>query len=74
MGRTTSPVIPLRLEIVAINVLVSEDTDQHVEWLREYADLGFDTHYLHNVHRDQARFIDVFGESVLPHFAKTKHK
>jgi probable non-F420 flavinoid oxidoreductase len=47
-------------------VLVSSDTARHVEVLRELAELGFDEIYLHHVGRDQERFIDVFGEHVLP--------
>jgi probable non-F420 flavinoid oxidoreductase len=47
-------------------VLVSSDTARHVEVLRELAELGFDEIYLHHVGRDQERFIDVFGERVLP--------
>jgi probable non-F420 flavinoid oxidoreductase len=47
-------------------VLVSSDTARHVEVLRELGELGFDEIYLHHVGRDQERFIDVFGERVLP--------
>jgi probable non-F420 flavinoid oxidoreductase len=47
-------------------VLVSSDTARHVEVLRELAELGFDEIYLHHVGRDQERFVDVFGERVLP--------
>lgn len=49
----------------AVNILVSADAGRHTEWLHEYAALGFETLYLHNVHRDQQRFIDVFGKDVL---------
>ncbi len=48
-------------------VLVSADLDQHVEWLREFADLGFDEINLHHVGQDLTAFIDAFGEHVLPH-------
>ena len=37
-----------------------------VEVLRELATLGFDEIYLHHVGREQERFIDAFGEHVLP--------
>jgi coenzyme F420-dependent glucose-6-phosphate dehydrogenase len=50
------------------HILISADTERHVEWLREYADLGFERLYLHNVGRDQAGFIEAFGERVLPAF------
>ncbi len=48
------------------DVRVSSDTSVHVEWLRERIDMGFDELYLHNVHPDQQRFIEDFGERVLP--------
>ena len=50
-------------------VKISSDTARHTDWIREYAELGFDRLYLHNVHRDQHRFIDDFGEHVLPALA-----
>jgi coenzyme F420-dependent glucose-6-phosphate dehydrogenase len=34
--------------------------------LQNYVDMGFDGIYLHNVGRNQAEFISVFGEKVLP--------
>lgn len=49
-------------------VHVSSDLERHTDWIRQYADLGFDALYLHNVHDDQQRFIDDFGEHVLPAF------
>lgn len=53
-------------EAVREAVRVSADLDQHVQWLQEYADLGFDDIYLHFVGQEQERFIDVFAEHVLP--------
>ncbi|WP_114559484.1 TIGR03885 family FMN-dependent LLM class oxidoreductase [Desertihabitans aurantiacus] len=50
-------------------VRVSASTDQHVQWLGEYAELGFDDLYLHHVGQSQERFLDVFGERVLPQLA-----
>ena len=47
-------------------VLISSDPAQHVAWLREAAELGFDEINLHHVGRDQEAFIDTFGEHVLP--------
>ncbi len=37
--------------------------------LEEYAELGFERVYCHQVGRDQAAFIDAFGEHVLPRVA-----
>ncbi len=47
-------------------MLVSADLDQHVDWLRELASLGFDEINLHHVGQEQSAFIDAFGEHVLP--------
>ena len=52
--------------VVREHVRVSADLGQHVAWLQEYAELGFDDLYLHFVGQEQARFIDTFGEHVLP--------
>ena len=46
---------------------VSNDPERHLDWLREDAELGFDEINLHNVARaEQERFIEVFGERVVP--------
>ena len=47
-------------------VLVSSDLGQHVQWIAELADLGFEAIYLHHVGKAQRPFIDAFGEHVLP--------
>jgi len=47
-------------------VLISSDLERHVAWLRELAELGFDAIYLHHVGQEQRRFIEAFGERVLP--------
>ena len=56
----------VRLDDVTDAVLVSADPAQHVKWLRELADLGVDVLSLHHVGQEQARFLEVFGERVLP--------
>jgi probable non-F420 flavinoid oxidoreductase len=56
----------VRPEDVRGPVLISSDLGQHAEWLREYAELGFDAIYLHHVGQEQRRFIEAFGEHVLP--------
>ncbi|MBA2440394.1 MAG: TIGR03885 family FMN-dependent LLM class oxidoreductase [Thermoleophilaceae bacterium] len=53
-------------EKVRETVLVSANLDQHVDWLRELASLGFDEINLHHVGQEQSAFIDAFGEHVLP--------
>ena len=52
--------------VVREHVRVSADLGRHRAWLAEYAELGFDDLYLHFVGQEQARFIDAFGEHVLP--------
>jgi alkanesulfonate monooxygenase SsuD/methylene tetrahydromethanopterin reductase-like flavin-dependent oxidoreductase (luciferase family) len=48
------------------SVLISADLDQHIEWLRQRAALGFASLDLHNVGLNQHEFIDAFGKHVLP--------
>jgi probable non-F420 flavinoid oxidoreductase len=47
-------------------VLISSDLNQHAAWLAEFAELGVDTAYLHQVGLNQRAFIDAFGARVLP--------
>jgi probable non-F420 flavinoid oxidoreductase len=47
-------------------VLISADPARHVAWLEDFVELGFDEIYLHHVGQEQTRFIDTFGERVLP--------
>ncbi|MBP2336279.1 putative non-F420 flavinoid oxidoreductase [Saccharothrix coeruleofusca] len=51
---------------VAEVVNISADLGWHTKTLREYADLGFEQIYLHHVGQEQQRFLDAFGERVLP--------
>ncbi len=47
-------------------MVISEDPDVHRAAIQKFCDLGFDRVYLHNVGRNQAEWIDVFGREVLP--------
>ncbi len=47
-------------------MVISSDPDVHRKSVQQFLDLGFDRIYLHNVGRNQAEWIDVFGEEVLP--------
>ena len=47
-------------------VRISADPEQHIEWLQKDVELGFSKIILHNVNRQQQKFIEVFGERVLP--------
>lgn len=49
-----------------LTVRMSSDLGRHIAWLQEDLALGFERIYLHNVNRDQERFIAAFGERVLP--------
>jgi coenzyme F420-dependent glucose-6-phosphate dehydrogenase len=44
------------------HVRISADPQQHIEWLKKYIELGFDELILHNVNREQVKFIEVFVE------------
>jgi len=37
-----------------------------IEWLHKDIEFGFETITVHNVNHEQQRFIEVFGENVLP--------
>jgi G6PDH family F420-dependent oxidoreductase len=53
---------------IAASVRVSASAEQHLEWLLQDIELGFDALFLHNVHHDQQAFLETFAEKVLPHF------
>ena len=52
------------------SIRISSDLARHVDWLHEYIALGFEQIYVHNVTRDQQRFIEAFGQHVLPALAR----
>jgi probable non-F420 flavinoid oxidoreductase len=60
-------------EDVRSAVLVSADLGRHTAWLGEYAELGFDELYLHEVGQaeHQQPFIDAFGAKVIPALTRT---
>jgi len=47
-------------------VYISNEPQQHIEWLKAYNALDIDTLILHNVNREQETFIRDFGEKVIP--------
>jgi coenzyme F420-dependent glucose-6-phosphate dehydrogenase len=51
-------------------VHISADVHQHLAWLQAYKELGFELLTLHNVNLEQQRFIDDFGQYVLPDLLK----
>jgi probable non-F420 flavinoid oxidoreductase len=54
------------VEQVRAVVNVSADLERHLDWLRGYAELGFDRIYLHHVGQDLIPFVETFGAKVLP--------
>ncbi|HEY8170637.1 MAG TPA: LLM class F420-dependent oxidoreductase, partial [Candidatus Limnocylindria bacterium] len=54
------------IENFANRMLISADLDEHAAAIQKFVDMGFDEIYLHNVGRDQAGFIEAFGQDVLP--------
>jgi alkanesulfonate monooxygenase SsuD/methylene tetrahydromethanopterin reductase-like flavin-dependent oxidoreductase (luciferase family) len=46
--------------------LMTSNLAWHIGQIQHYIDMGFDEIHLHNVGRNQAEFIDVFGREVLP--------
>ncbi len=47
-------------------MVISEDPEVHLAHIQKFVDLGFDRIYLHNVGRNQAEWLEVFGKDVLP--------
>ena len=45
---------------------ISADPQKHIEWIKQYAGLGFEKIILHNVNTEQEKFIKDFGQFVLP--------
>jgi probable non-F420 flavinoid oxidoreductase len=56
----------VRREDLEPHVRVATDLARHRQWLEQDIALGFERIYLHNVSRDQERFIDDFGARVIP--------
>ena len=67
--RETRKFVPADMDT---KVRISADLKQHAAWIEEYFELGFEAVYLHQTGREQERFIDAFGEHVLPVFAEGK--
>lgn len=51
-------------------MVISSDPDVHRAHIQSFVDLGFDRVYLHNVGRNQAEWIEVFGRDVLPQLTR----
>jgi probable non-F420 flavinoid oxidoreductase len=53
------------------SVRVSSDLNQHIAWLHEDVEQGWDELYIHFVGQHQTEFIDAFGDHVLPQLSPT---
>ena len=60
----------VREEDFAGRMVISSDPDAHRAEIQKYVDLGFDRIYPHNVGRNQAEWLEVFGRDVLPRLAR----
>jgi coenzyme F420-dependent glucose-6-phosphate dehydrogenase len=47
-------------------VLMSADLEEHVAYLQRFIDLGFQDIHVHNVNREQEKFIEAYGKHVIP--------
>lgn len=54
------------------HVRISDSTQQFVDWLSVDRELGFEKLLIHNVNREQERFIEAFGKSVVPALASVQ--
>jgi coenzyme F420-dependent glucose-6-phosphate dehydrogenase len=52
-------------------VRISSNLQDHIDWIMEDMDLGFEKIVLHNVNREQEAFIEDFGKYVLPAIYQT---
>lgn len=58
----------VRKEDIPHHVLVGSDASFFIEKIKAYAELGFTKIIIHNVNKQQEKFIDFFGSEVLPAF------
>jgi coenzyme F420-dependent glucose-6-phosphate dehydrogenase len=56
----------VRPEDMTKAVRVSANVEDHIKWLKEDVELGFEHIYVYNVAPDEERFIRTFAEEVLP--------
>ncbi|MDQ2797038.1 MAG: glucose-6-phosphate dehydrogenase (coenzyme-F420) [Actinomycetota bacterium] len=56
----------LSVEQTAKRFIVSTDPDEHVDSIKRYLDLGFNHLVFHAPGPDQAKFLKLYGEEILP--------
>jgi coenzyme F420-dependent glucose-6-phosphate dehydrogenase len=62
----------LSVEQTAKRFIVSTDPDEHVERIKQYLDLGFTHLVFHAPGPDQATFLRLYGNEILPRLRKTR--
>ncbi|HEU4496665.1 MAG TPA: TIGR03885 family FMN-dependent LLM class oxidoreductase [Flavobacterium sp.] len=58
----------VRKEDIKEHVIISSDPEVYIEKIKAFSAMGFKKIYMHNVNRQQEKFIKFFGTQVLPHF------
>jgi coenzyme F420-dependent glucose-6-phosphate dehydrogenase len=61
----------LSVEQTAKRFIVSTDPDEHVERIKTYIDLGFNHLVFHAPGPDQAKFLRLYGQEILPRLRQT---
>ena len=57
--------------VYAENMLATSSTDEIVERISRYMEMGFERFYIHGVNPDQHRFIERFADGVLPQLRRS---
>ena len=52
--------------IAAKRFIVSTDPEEHVEWFKDYLELGFTHLVFHAPGPDQEKFLRLYGAEILP--------
>jgi coenzyme F420-dependent glucose-6-phosphate dehydrogenase len=60
----------LPIDRAASRFIVSSDPDEHVAAIWRYVELGFTHLVFHAPGPDQARFLDLYGQEILPRLRK----
>lgn len=60
----------VRKEDLREHVIIGSKAEIFIEKIKEFEKLGFEKIILHNVNKEQEKFIDFFGREVLPAFRK----
>jgi coenzyme F420-dependent glucose-6-phosphate dehydrogenase len=59
------------VSVYAKNMLATSSTDEIVERMGRYLEMGFERFYVHHVGSDQHRFIERFAEHVMPQLRRS---